>query len=262
MRFADDIFIITAKMRIALKIQYDGTGYFGWQSQSGGNTIQQKIEEAIFDLTQEEVKLHAAGRTDAGVHAFGQVAHFDTNSKIQPDKFCYALNERLPKNIAVLNSIEMPSDFHAQYMSEGKHYRYLILNSRIRQPLYSNRTAQIPLPLDINKMKDGAQYLMGEHDFKSFCSTETCVKSTIRNISELTVKKNDEIIVIDVKGNGFLRNMVRIIAGTLIKCGLGKYPPEHVKEILQLENRKCAGPTSEACGLYLMKVYYPEIYNI
>lgn len=249
-------------MRLALTVQYDGTNYYGWQSQTGGNTVQQKIEEAIFELTRENVKLRAAGRTDAGVHAFGQVTHFDTRSAIPPDKFCYALNDRLPKDISVVNSVRVPEEFHAQYTAIGKHYRYVILNSRVRQPLYANRTMQVGAPLDDEKMRLGALRLLGEHDFRSFCSTKIDVKSTVRNITKLTVKRTGDIITIDAVGSGFLRNMVRIIAGTLIKCGLGKYDPDYVTEILKAKDRKTAGPTAEASGLYLMKVYYPKFYGI
>lgn len=249
-------------MRLALTVQYDGTNYYGWQSQTGGNTVQQKIEEAIFELTRENVKLHAAGRTDAGVHAFGQVANFDTRSPIPPDKFCYALNDRLPEDISVVNSVRVPDEFHAQYMAAGKHYRYVILNSRVRQPLYAHRAMQVGAPLNDEKMRLGALHLLGEHDFKSFCSTKIDVKNTVRNITELTVERTGNIITIDAVGSGFLRNMVRIIAGTLIKCGLGKYEPDNITEILKAKDRKTAGPTAEASGLYLMKVYYPRIYGI
>lgn len=249
-------------MRVALTIQYDGTNYFGWQSQPGGNTVQQEIEKAIRELTKEDVKLHAAGRTDAGVHAIGQVAHFDTASSILPGKLCYAINERLPKDISILKSKEVPCGFHAQYMAERKHYRYIILNSRMRQPLFLNRTMQVFAPLHVKNMQLGADYLLGEHDFKSFCSTKTDIKSTVRNLTKLSIEQKDEIISIDAEGNGFLRNMVRIIAGTLIKCGLGKCTPEKIKEILNAKDRKAAGPTADSSGLYLMKVYYPQIYGI
>lgn len=249
-------------MRIALLIQYDGTNYFGWQSQPGGNTIQQEIEKAFLELTGEDIKLHAAGRTDAGVHALGQVAHFDTESSVPPGKLCYALNDKLPEDISILKSLEAHLDFHAQYMAEAKHYKYIILNSRMRQPIYLNRTMQVFAPLNAEDMQRGADYLLGEHDFKSFCSTKTDVKSTVRNITSIKVRQNGEIITIDAEGSGFLRNMVRIIAGTLINCGLGKYPPEKIKEILDAKDRKAAGPTADASGLYLIKVYYPQIYGI
>lgn len=249
-------------MRIALTIQYDGTNYSGWQSQNNANSVQREVERAIYELTSEDIKIHGAGRTDAGVHAFGQVAHFDTNSSIPSAKFCYALNDKLPADISILKSICVPDDFHAQYSATGKRYRYVILNSRIRRPLYQNRAMQVCPPLDCIAMRQGAQYLLGEHDFKSFCNTKTDVKSTVRTVKRLAIEQKDNTIIIDIEGNGFLRNMVRIIAGTLIKCGLGKYKPEYIAEILEKKDRKAAGPTAEGCGLYLMRVYYPEFYGI
>lgn len=249
-------------MRIALTIQYDGTNYSGWQSQNNANSVQREVERAIHEITRENIKIHGAGRTDAGVHAFGQVAHFDTNSSIPAEKFCYALNDKLPADISILKSIGVTDDFHAQYSATGKRYRYVILNSRVRQPLYQNRAMQVCLPLNCNAMRQGAQYLLGEHDFKSFCNTKTDVKSTIRTVERLDIEQKENNIIIDIEGNGFLRNMVRIIAGTLIKCGLGKYKPEHIAEILESKDRKAAGPTAQGCGLYLIQVYYPEFYGI
>lgn len=242
--------------RVMIVVAYDGTKYCGWQVQPNGVTIQEVLERHLSELLKEPVSVLGASRTDAGVHALGNAAVFDTNSRMPGEKISYALNQRLPEDIRIQESKEVPLDFHPRYQKSEKTYEYRILNRRFPIPterFYSHFTY---VPLDVEQMRKAAEHLIGEHDFKSFCGTGAQVKTTVRNVTGLTIQKNGDEIIIRVTGMGFLYNMVRIIAGTLMEVGCGKYPPEYVKEILEARDRKMAGNTAPARGLTLVGVRY------
>lgn len=245
--------------RVMLRIAYDGTNYCGWQIQPNGLTIEEIINRELSKLLKEPILVIGASRTDSGVHAMGNVAVFDTTTQIPPEKISYALNQRLPKDIVIQDSCEVPDDFHPRYCNSVKTYQYSILNTKFPMPterLYSNF---IYYPLNVELIKKAAEYLVGEHDYKSFCSSKTQTVDTVRTIYSIKIEKTDNKINFTLTGNGFLYNMVRIIAGTLIKVGLGVYPPIHVKEILESKERTTACPTAPACGLTLIKIDYPDL---
>ena len=242
--------------RVKLTVAYDGTNYCGWQVQPNGITVQEVLNQCLSDFTGENIETIGASRTDAGVHALGNVAVFDTEMRMPGDKFSFALNQRLPEDIRIQKSEEVDADFHPRYVKSQKTYEYRILNCRFPIPterFYSHFTY---IPLDVDKMKEAASYLIGEHDFKSFCGTGAQVKTTVRTVKEIQIEKSGDRITIRITGEGFLYNMVRIIAGTLMDIGGGLYPPEKMKEILEAKDRKKAGPTAPARGLTLMKIQY------
>lgn len=244
------------KRRVKLIISYDGTNYCGWQVQINGITVEEVINRELSRMLGEDIAVIGASRTDSGVHALGNVAVFDTFSKIPPEKMCFALNQRLPDDIRIQDSCEVPLDFHPRYCDSTKTYEYKILNRRFDNPVMRLYTHFVYMPLDYEKMQEAAKYLVGKHDFKSFCSARTQVTDTVRTIYSLDVSKEDDIIKIRISGNGFLYNMVRIIVGTLIKVGLKVYPPEYVKEILEACDRNVAGPKAPAKGLTLIGIVY------
>mgnify|MGYP000872409116 CR=1 FL=1 len=241
---------------IKLTIQYDGTNYCGWQRQKNGISIQEKVEDAIYLVTGEKVKLIASGRTDRGVHAQGQVANFITSSKIPPDRFKYALNSKLPQDISIVKSELVPENFHARYDAKGKVYRYVIFNGEIRNPLYNRYAYHVPVKLDFDLMDKAKDYFLGRHDFRAFMAQGSSVKSTIRTIKDINLDKREELIFFTIEGDGFLYNMVRIIVGTLVEVGLGKIKEEDIPHIIESKDRKRAGHTAPAKGLCLEKVYY------
>lgn len=242
--------------RIKLIVAYDGTNYSGWQLQKNAVTIEQKLNEALSDLLGEEIVVTGASRTDAGVHSLGNVCVFDTNTRIPAEKICYALNSRLPEDIVVQDSCEVAEDFHPRAGKSSKTYEYRILNRTFPDPTRRRDTYFYHYPLDVTAMKKGAAYLEGEHDFKSFCSVHAQVETTVRTIYRCTVEKDADIIKIRVTGNGFLYNMVRIIAGTLIEVGAGKTAPEEILGMLKKNDRCCAGPTAPAHGLTMIGIEY------
>ena len=238
--------------RVGLVVAYDGTNYSGWQIQPNGITIQGVLNDALTDLLGEKIEIMGASRTDAGVHALGNVAVFDTNTRIPGEKISYALNQRLPEDIRIQLSEEVEPDFHPRYCDSEKTYEYRILNRKFPVPTERLYSYFYHYKLDVDKMREAAAYLVGEHDFKSFCSVHTQAETTIRTIYQLEVEETGAEIRIRVCGNGFLYNMVRIIAGTLIEAGQGKYPPERVKEMLDGKERQKSGPTAPAKGLCLL----------
>lgn len=242
--------------RIKLTIAYDGTNYCGWQVQPNGITIEEVLNKAIQKLTGEDILVIGASRTDSGVHALGNVAVFDTETTIPPEKLAMALNQRLPEDIVIVKSEEVPADFHPRYCDCSKTYEYHIINTRIPDPTRRLTNYFVSYVLDIEKMRQAAAYLVGEHDFVSFCNVRTDVESTVRTITGLEILTNGDEITIRITGNGFLYNMVRIIVGTLIRVGRGFYEPEKVKEILEAKDRKAAGVTAPAHGLVLVKIDY------
>ena len=277
-----------------LTIAYDGTDYVGWQMQPNGIAVEQVINKALSELLKEDIIIAGASRTDSGVHADGNVAVFDTETRIPADKICFALNQRLPKDIVCTSSCEVKPDFHPRHADCTKTYEYTIYNAVHPDPIKRRYSYFVYVPLDIDAMRQAAEYLKGEHDFASFCSAHAQVKTTVRNIYSLDIIQGDEInqgdgsliekennedkkeatdidgpqriyvshdIKIRISGNGFLYNMVRIIVGTLVKVGYHFYPPEYVKTILDACDRTKAGPKAPAEGLKLVKIEYnPEDY--
>lgn len=242
---------------IKLTIEYDGKDFNGWQKQPDKLNIQGTIEKAIQSMTGEEIELMASGRTDAGVHALGQVANFKTNSTIPIDKFAIAINSNLKKAIRILEAEEVEESFHSRLTCKRKKYRYVIDNTKQGSAIYRNLETHIPEKLNISKMKEAISYLEGEHDFKAFKASGTSNKSSIRTIYKGEVKERDNgRIWIELTGNGFLYNMVRIMAGTLVEVGLGKIKPEEIKTILESKDRNEAGKTLPPQGLYLVQVEY------
>ncbi|MCI9566141.1 MAG: tRNA pseudouridine(38-40) synthase TruA [Eubacterium sp.] len=244
--------------RVRLIISYDGTNYCGWQIQINGITVEEVINRELSSLLGEDVAVIGASRTDSGVHAVGNVAVFDTETKIPAEKISFALNQRLPDDIRIQKSEEVSEDFHPRYCDSTKTYEYKILNRKFPDPLNRLYTHFVYMPLDVQKMKEAAEYIVGEHDFASFCSSGSQVKTTTRTVYNLDITKDDDIIKIKISGNGFLYNMVRIIVGTLLKVGLGIYPPEHVKEIIEAKDRYTAGPKAPAKGLTLVGIEYEK----
>ena len=277
-----------------LTIAYDGTDYVGWQMQPNGIAVEQVINKALSELLKEDIIIAGASRTDSGVHADGNVAVFDTETRIPADKICFALNQRLPKDIVCTSSCEVKPEFHPRHADCTKTYEYTIYNAVHPDPIKRRYSYFVYVPLDIDAMRQAAEYLKGEHDFASFCSAHAQVKTTVRNIYSLDIIQGDEInqgdgsliekennedkkeatdidgpqriyvshdIKIRISGNGFLYNMVRIIVGTLVKVGYHFYPPEYVKTILDACDRTKAGPKAPAEGLKLVKIEYnPEDY--
>ena len=243
-------------VNIKLTIEYDGRNYCGWQVQPNGLSVQNVIEDALLSLTGEKIRINGSGRTDSGVHALGQTATFKTLSGIPPESFSKALNHLLPIDISIISSCKAGEDFHARFSANGKHYRYLIYNRESRSPFYDGRAYRVSKKLDVKAMKKASEYFLGTHDFKGFMATGSQVEDTLRSIFELSVKRDKELIELSVKGNGFLYNMVRIIAGTILECGLGKLDPTELKGIIASGKRESAGPTLPAAGLYLVEVYY------
>ena len=244
--------------RVRLTVAYDGTNYHGWQVQNNGITIESELNRCLSDLLKEDIQVIGASRTDSGVHALGNIAVFDTASRMPAEKISYALNQRLPEDIRIQRSEEVAPDWHPRYVTSRKTYEYRIYRGEFPMPvkrlyaLFSYRS------FDVEKMQQAAGYLVGEHDFKSFCQVGAQVESTVRTLYSVDVEEQGSDLVIRVCGNGFLYNMVRIIAGTLMDVGQGKKAPEEMQDILEAKNRSAAGPTAPAHGLMLMKYEFPE----
>ncbi len=242
---------------IKIIIEYNGKGFNGWQKQPNKLNIQGEIERAIFDVTGEKVELYASGRTDAGVHSFGQTANFKIENLIPLEKIPLALNSKLKKTIVIKSAEEVDENFHARYNCKGKKYRYIINNSKVPSAIYHDLEYHLPIKLDIEKMIEASKFFIGEHDFKAFRASGTSSKSSVRIIYNIDIKKdNEDRIYIDYTGNGFMYNMVRILTGTLVDVGLGKITPKEIPEIIESKDRSKAGKTLPAHGLYLMEVYY------
>lgn len=242
--------------RVKLTVAYDGTNYHGWQIQPNGNTIEAELNRHLSELLREEIKVIGASRTDAGVHALGNVAVFDTEARMPAEKISYAMNTRLPEDIRIQESCEVPLDFHPRFCHTVKTYEYRILNRRFPDPTKRLYSYFYYYPLDVEKMKEAASYLVGEHDFQAFCTRKPEMENTVRTIYSLDIEKEGDMIVLRVTGNGFLYNMVRIIAGTLIRAGGGFFPPEHIQTILEGRNREQAGETARPEGLTLVEIRY------
>ena len=243
-------------MRVKVVTEYDGSNYSGWQRQiNSDKTIQQEIENSLYKLTGRKIVIHGAGRTDAGVHAVGQVFHFDDDA-IPPDRYAGALNSKLPHDIRAISSEAVSDDFHSRFDAKGKRYRYRIINQKRPIVIQRNYAWRVYQELDLDKMRTAANDLLGEHDFASFMAARSFVHTSVREIHSVDIHKNDNDITIDVVGNGFLRSMVRIITGTLIEMGHGQRDYRSMSKIIADKNRLSAGVTAPASGLYLMEVYY------
>lgn len=241
--------------RIKLVLEYDGTDYAGWQRQDNAMTVQQRIEEAVFATTGEAVCVTGASRTDAGVHALGQVAHFDTQSRIPPEKFSYALNTHLPDDVRVLSSCLVASDFHSRFWAEKKQYAYYFCVRPHASALYRNHCWHVYEPLDLCRMRLAIKDIIGTHDFAAFMATGSCVKTTVRTIMDCSLDKQGDFITLRCVGDGFLYNMVRIVAGTLCQIGSGKLPQDTFARMIQSKSRLSGGVTAPAHGLVLEQIW-------
>ncbi|MFH1873649.1 MAG: tRNA pseudouridine(38-40) synthase TruA [Pseudomonadota bacterium] len=260
--------------KIKLTISYDGTNYCGWQIQAKDKTIQHIIRDAISHMTKEKISLVGSSRTDAGVHALGQVAHFTTKTNISTQAFVKGINSLIPEDIAVVEAKEVDLDFHAQKQAKAKLYQYVIASGAVRLPLMQDRCWQMRSELNLAAMEKAAKYLVGEHDFTSFQSTGSSAKDAVREIYSLSLRaqrsnpkdsmgllrhyvpRNDNFYTISISGNGFLYRMVRNIVGLLVEIGRGKHSPEFARQVLQAKSKKKAGVCAPACGLYLIRIDY------
>lgn len=248
---------------LIIVLEYDGTEFHGWQLQPGKRTVQGELEEALVKLTGSPHRVVAAGRTDAGVHALEQVAHFKTRSNLEPFEFKGGLNALLPADMSVLNVREAPLNFDARRSAKGKIYRYLILNRKERPAIDRHRVWHIRELLNIEAMRVAGEHLVGEHDFRSFRGQRCSAKTTVRKIRRIEIKRErGNLITIEVEATAFLRQMVRAIVGTLVEVGRGRWEPERVAKALMARDRRLAGPTAPPHGLYLVKVLYdPPIFT-
>ncbi|MCL2621651.1 MAG: tRNA pseudouridine(38-40) synthase TruA [Firmicutes bacterium] len=241
---------------IKLTISYKGTNYYGWQKQPNQNTIQKEIERAAFKVFGSPIDLIGSGRTDAGVHAIAQIANFTTQSKLPLYKIQGGINNYLPLDISITNAEDVAEDFHAQYSAKAKNYEYRCYTSKHRQPLLEGIAEHIYIKIDVGVMKKALKYLIGTYDFKGFTDSRGTAENTVRTIFDLTIEEAGDSLIFKVHGNGFLHKMVRNIVGTLLEIGREARPIESIKEILESRDRKKAGKTASACGLYLVSVEY------
>lgn len=243
--------------RIRLTLQYDGTGYSGWQVQENAVGIQNEIERALFEITGEDIRVTGAGRTDKGVHALGQVAHFDTDRPIPGDKWRYHLNPKLPDAIRVIASEEAAPDFHARFSAVSKRYRYTVYTGAIRPPMFRNYTAHVT-GLDLSIIRETAPLFLGKHDYRAFMSSGSPVPHTIRTVDAVQIVKKDEFLHFEYEAESFLYNQIRIMTGTLVEVGLHKMQPAQIRQALSTGIRALAGPTMPAEGLTLVEVCYSQ----
>ncbi len=244
--------------RIRLIVQYDGTNYVGWQLQENGVSVQQRLNEAILAVTGEKIQLHGSGRTDSGVHAKAQVAHFDTDARMPANKFAIAMNMRLPRDIRVLYSEEAPEDFHARFSAKNKTYRYTLQLGPHADVFCRDTALHIHTELNFDRMQAAAQDALGEHDFFAFMSAGSKLEHTVRTIFRSEWSQCGQFYYYDVSANGFLYNMVRILVGTMLEIGSGKLPQDAIAHAINSKNRSDAGPTAPPQGLALMRVQYPD----
>ena len=241
---------------ILLTIEYDGTAYVGWQVQRNGPSVQAVVEGALAQLLGQALRVHSSGRTDAGVHARGMAAHFRTASDLPLQAFRDGVNRFLPGDVAIRDARDMPEDFHARFSSRGKWYRYTIYQNRVRSPLAARTAWSLRGNLDLGLMRQAAEYLVGEHDFQSFRSSGCVAQTTVREIFRVDILADRQFVYLDFRGSGFLRNMVRMLVGTLVEVGQGRRPPSDVQKLLQGEVGLACGPTAPAHGLCLEEVWY------
>jgi tRNA pseudouridine38-40 synthase len=248
--------------RFAVGVEYDGGGFSGWQQQLGLTTVQAQLEAALAQLLAHPVAVTAAGRTDAGVHARCQVAHFDTDGQRSERAIVLGTNTSLPSAIAVRWARAVPGHFHARYTAQARTYRYCILNRQARPGLAAGRVAFIHRPLDVAPMNEAAQSLLGSHDFSAFRAAECQAQSPVRDVTQLRVQRSGEFVLLEITANAFLHHMVRNIAGLLIHVGRGDAPPVLARELLESRDRRQAPATAPAAGLYLWRVHYPAVFGL
>ena len=249
-------------MRIALGVEYEGSGFCGWQSQAGGGAVQDALEAALSMVADAPTRVVCAGRTDAGVHAIGQVVHFDTDA-VRPDTaWVRGVNAHLPASVAVRWAKPVPDDFHARFSARGRRYRYLLLNRGERPGLMAKRVGWFHRPLDADTMRAAAALLLGEHDFSGFRSVECQAKSPVKTLRRADVARHGDLLVFDFEASAFLHHMVRNIVGALVYVGKGAHPPEWLGELLAGRDRARAAPTFEACGLYFAGVDYDPVWQL
>ncbi len=242
--------------RYKLTVCYDGEAYYGFQRQKGLPTVQSKLEEALSTRFQQEITIHASGRTDAGVHAIAQVIHFDTDKTFDTSSFGYSMNPLLPKDIAITSCEKVDDNFHARFDAKKKTYMYKICLCKIHSPLKRRYCHICFYDIDINKMKRACKYFIGEHDFRAFMLADEEKQNTVREIYSLEIEQDNDELKIIISGNGFLHNMVRIIAGTLIDVGRGRIDADSIPQLINSKKHVGTGKTLEPCGLYLYKVEY------
>jgi len=245
-------------VKLRCQVAYDGTDYFGFQVQPGKRTIQSELEQALRAITQEDTRMVPAGRTDAGVHALGQVVHFEANWRHTAPELERALNALLPTSIAVASMEAVSPDFHARYDATSRRYRYQVWNSPVRCPLNYRYTLHYPLPLMVERMCQALQYILGDHDFRAFAGGEEPNSVTVRRVEDVRCERHGDLIVIEVEANAFVRHMMRRLVGTLLEIGEGKHAPEFMSELLASGDKARAGPTVPARGLCLVRVLYNE----
>lgn len=250
------------KQRIALGIEYDGSAYCGWQYQDHSPSVQEKVEKALTKVANHPVRVSCAGRTDTGVHALGQVVHFDTESVREDYAWTLGGNANLPDDISILWAKSVTEDFHARYSAVRRLYRYVIFNRSIRPAILNRRVSWEYRPLKTDRMREAAQHLVGEHDFSSYRALACQAKSPVRTLYRLDVHRQSELVILELEANGFLHHMVRNIAGVLIKIGAGEAEPDWAREVLALEDRTQGGVTASPNGLYFVSVFYPEVFAI
>jgi len=241
---------------IMLILEFKGTNYSGWQKQDNALSVSEAVREGIYRCTGEKVDLTGCSRTDSGVHAFNYVCNFKTRTSIPPEKIYLALNTQLPPDIACKSSKEVPEGFHSRYSAKSKRYVYMIQNTEVRSAIFRDLHFCMPRKLDVELMRQAGSFIVGRHDFRAFMASGSSAVNTVRTVFDLDISQENEMIQIDISGDGFLYNMVRIIAGTLTDAGLGKIKPEEVKNIIASGDRRKAGKTVPAHGLYLVEVIY------
>lgn len=249
-------------MRIAVGIEYDGAAFHGWQIQRGVRSVQEAVETALGRVADQRVRLHCAGRTDAGVHALGQVAHFDTTAEREPRGWVLGANAHLPDEVALLWAKPVRSDFHARFSAYSRCYRYVILNRATRPGLFARRVTWVHRTLDADRMNEAGQALVGTHDFSSFRALGCQAKGPVRTISRLQVVRSGDVVELQVAANAFLHHMVRNICGVLLAIGRGDQPVAWAREVLERRDRTQGGVTAPPHGLYFAGVRYPEAYGL
>jgi tRNA pseudouridine38-40 synthase len=249
-------------MRIALGVEYDGSGYFGWQKQAEVDSVQGQLERALSVVANESIELQCAGRTDAGVHATGQVVHFDTNAVRNTGAWTLGVNANLPDNIAVRWMKEVSPEFHARFSATARRYRYIIYNHNLRPGIMRHGVSHYHGELDVEKMHQAAQYLLGENDFTSFRAVQCQSKTPFRNLHRISVSRQGLYVIVDVEANAFLHHMVRNIVGSLLEVGLGNQPLDWLGQLLAMKDRTRAAATAKPQGLYLVHVTYPAHFGL
>lgn len=249
-------------MRIALGVEYDGSQFCGWQSQADGRTVQDTLQSALSGIAGETVSVVAAGRTDSGVHALEQVVHFDTRVERPLSAWVRGVNSLLPKNIVVLWAHAVPDEFHARFSAQARSYHYVLINRPVRSAAYHGKVGWFHAPLSVDEMREAALYLLGEHDFSAFRSSECQAKSPIKNLARLDIQQQGDTIFFNLTANAFLHHMVRNIVGCLVYVGKGKHSSQWMQEVLKSRNRNFAAPTFAPDGLYLCRIQYDKKWGL